>query len=146
MCVRMLYRMRDYGFRVTSDRDLRSLVGLTDLVFSAFPPIADLGPSLSLLGRFWLFESSMRDVIRGVSKSVGFSIDFCARYSMFSGSLVARSMLLLSRHTLDMGVNFFRIEYTAVVRSQRKLSLVRDSTFRLLGIFRSGVMCRCFVR
>jgi len=49
----MLYnaRMRDYDFSVTSDRDLRSLVGLTDLVFPAFPLVADLEPSLSLLGR-----------------------------------------------------------------------------------------------
>jgi len=81
----------------------------------------------------------MRDVIRGVSKFVDFDIDFRARYSMFSGGLVARSMLLLSCHILDMGINFFRIKYAAVVKSQRKLSPMKDSTFRLLGNFRSGV-------
>jgi len=64
----------------------------------------------------------MCDVIRGVSKSV----DFRARYSMFSGGVVARSILLLSRHFLDIEVNFFRNEYT-VVRSQLKLSPMRDS-------------------
>jgi len=81
----------------------------------------------------------MRDMIRGVSESIDFSVDFCASYPMFSGGFAARSMLLLSRHTSDMGVNFFRIEYPAVVGSQRKFSPVRDSTFRLFGIFRSGV-------
>jgi len=86
-----------------------------------------------------LFESSMRNAIRGVSKSVDFGVDFCTRYFMFSGDIAARSMLLLSCHILDMGVNFFRIKYAAIVRSQRKLSPVRDSTFRLLGNFISGV-------
>jgi len=81
----------------------------------------------------------MHDVIRGVSKSVDFDVDFRARYSMSSGDFAARNILLLSRHFLDIGENFFWIEYAAVVRSQRKLSPMRDSTFCLVGIFRSGI-------
>jgi len=44
---------------------------------------------------------------------------FRARYSMFSDDLAARNILLLSRHFLDIGVNFFRIEYAAVIRSKQ---------------------------